>query len=268
MPNPSWIKNYVGTLHIVPYGRYRGDCPICSRTNTFSVTDTGFERLWFCFHADCDAKGSTGVQLTKENSKVAFKDRTTIKEEKKEASEFEIPDTFVPLSRSIHAENYVKRVGSYNAYLSGMADIRYDFHQNRVVFLVKSLSNGRVVDATGRSLTNRKPKWKRYGNNKLPFICGKGDNVFIVEDCPSACSVANLTTGVALMGTSLLDEHIEVVKQFKKVYVALDKDAIHKAILLIRKLRNYVPTKLIVLNKDLKDMNEGERNELIKRYIN
>ena len=70
------------------------------------------------------------------------------------------------------------------------------------------------------------------------------------------------------MGTSLLDEHIEIVKQFKKVYVALDKDATSKAILMVRKLRNYVPTKLIVLNKDLKDMNEGERNELIKQYIN
>ena len=70
------------------------------------------------------------------------------------------------------------------------------------------------------------------------------------------------------MGTSLLDEHIEIIKKFKKVYVALDKDATSKAISLIRKLRNYVPTKLIVLNKDLKDMNRGERDEFIKRYIN
>ena len=70
------------------------------------------------------------------------------------------------------------------------------------------------------------------------------------------------------MGTSLLDEHIEIIKKFKKVYVALDKDETSKAISLIRKLRNYVPTKLIVLNKDLKDMNRGERDEFIKRYIN
>ena len=89
-----------------------------------------------------------------------------------------------------------------------------------------------------------------------------------MEDCPSACSVSGLTTGLALMGTSLLDEHIEIIKKFKKVYVALDKDATSKAISLIRKLRNYVPTKLIVLNKDLKDMNRGERDEFIKRYIN
>jgi DNA primase len=260
----NWIKNYVGNLHIVHNGRYRGDCPLCGRVNTFSVTDTGFERLWYCFHVDCHTKGSTGVQLTKENSKVAFKEKITSTEIN---SEFEIPNTFVSLSRNKQAEDYVKKVGSYEAYLSGLTDIRYDLQQDRVVYLVKSISNGRVVDATGRALTNRKPKWRRYGDNKSPFVCGTTDNVFVVEDCPSACSVSGLTTGLALMGTTLLDEHIEVIRNYKKVYIALDKDATGKAILLMKKLRNYVPTKLIVLNKDLKDMQIGERNEFIRRYI-
>jgi len=260
----NWIKNYVGNLHIVHNGRYRGDCPLCGRINTFSVTDTGFERLWYCFHADCHTKGSTGVQLTKENSKIAFKEKITSTETN---DEFEIPDTFVSLSRSKQAEEYVKKVGSYEAYLSGLADIRYDLQQDRVVYLVKSLSNGRVVDATGRSLTNRKPKWRRYGNSKQPFLCGESRLICIVEDCPSACSVSNNIKGLAIMGTTLLDEHVDVVKQFEKVYIALDKDATGKAILLMKKLRNYVPTKLIVLNKDLKDMQIGERNEFIRRYI-
>ena len=101
----NWIKNYVGNLHIVHNGRYRGDCPLCGRVNTFSVTDTGFERLWYCFHADCHTKGSTGVQLTKENSKVAFKEKITSTETN---DEFEIPNTFVSLSRSKQAEEYVK----------------------------------------------------------------------------------------------------------------------------------------------------------------
>ena len=261
----NWVKSYVGNLYIVPYGRYRGDCPVCGRIHTFSVTDTGLERLWFCFHADCDVKGSTGVQLTKDNSKVAFKQR--IEKEEKKTTEFEIPNTFVSLSRNIKAEQYLKKVGSYDAYLSGLADIRYDFQQDRVVFLVKSINNGRVVDATGRSLSNRKPKWRRYGNSRNPFICGTSRTILIVEDCPSACSVSFFVSGLSLMGTSLLDEHIETIKQFKKVYVALDKDATSKAILLVRKLRNYVPTKLIVLNKDIKDMSRGERDEFIRRRI-
>jgi DNA primase len=70
------------------------------------------------------------------------------------------------------------------------------------------------------------------------------------------------------MGTTLLDEHMDVITKYKKVYVALDKDATSKAYMMIRKLRNYVPTKLIVLNKDLKDMEKGERNDFIRRYIN
>ena len=261
----NWINNYVGNLHIVHNGRYRGDCPLCGRINTFSVTDTGFERLWYCFHADCHTKGSTGVQLTKENSKVAFKEKITSTETN---DEFEIPNTFVSLSRSKQAEEYVKSVGSYEAYLSGLADIRYDLQQDRVVYLVKSISNGRVVDATGRSLTDRKPKWRRYGNSRDTFSCGNGFHGIIVEDCPSACSISHLTVGISLMGTSLLDEHIDTIRQFKKVYIALDKDATGKAILMMKKLRNYVPTKLIVLNKDLKDMQIGERNEFIRRYIN
>ena len=69
------------------------------------------------------------------------------------------------------------------------------------------------------------------------------------------------------MGTTLLDDHIDVIKKHKKVFVALDKDATSKAYMIVRKLRNYVPTRLIVLNKDLKDMERGERNEFIRRYI-
>ncbi len=259
----EWIKNYVGNLHVVSYGRFRGDCPVCHRSNTFSVTDTGFERLWYCFHADCHTKGSTGVQLTKENSKVAFKERV---EKRVDDTEFVIPDTFVSLSRSKEAEAYVKKVGSYDAYLNGLADIRYDFQQDRVVYLVKK--DGKTIDGTGRSLNGSKPKWRRYGNSRDPFLSGNGFCGIIVEDCPSACCVSDFWVGIALMGTTLLNEHIDVIKKFKKVYVALDKDATSKAYMMIRKLRNYVPTKLIVLNKDLKDMEKGERNDFIRRYIN
>jgi len=235
---------------------------VCYRHNTFSVTDTGFERLYYCFHADCHTKGSTGVQLTKENSKVAFKERFT---EQTSDTEFVVPDTFVSLSRSKEAEAYVERVGSYDAYLNGLADIRYDFQQERVVYLVKH--NNKIVDATGRSLNGRKPKWRRYGNSRYPFLSGNGFCGIIVEDCPSACSVSNIASGIGLMGTTLLDEHIDVIKKFKKVFVALDKDATSKAYMIVRKLRNYIPTRLIVLNKDLKDMERGERNEFIRRYI-
>jgi len=261
--NPRWIKGYVESLTIAPYGRFRSDCPSCGESNTFSVSDNGFERLWFCFHADCNVKGATGVSLTKENSKSAFVKREPIKEETD--IKFKIPDTFVSLSRNINAENYVKKVQSYDAYLSGLVDIRYDFQRDRVAYLVKD--GDKVVDATGRSLTSSKPKWLRYGNSKLPFVCGTRDMAFIVEDCPSSCSVSNLCTGIALMGTSLLDSHIQVIQNYKKIFVALDKDATRKAVDIVRHLSNYVPTKLVVLKKDLKNMEKEERDDFINNYI-
>jgi len=261
--SPKWLKGYVESLTIATYGRYRSDCPLCGKPNTFSVSDNGFERLWYCFHADCHTKGGTGISLTKDNSSQAFVKRQTKQEETK--VDFVIPDTFVSLSRNINAENYVKKVHSYDAYLSGLADIRYDFQRDRVVYLVKD--GDKVVDATGRSLTNSKPKWLRYGNSRYPFLCGEGGNLFIVEDCPSGCSISNLVRGLALMGTSLLDSHIQVIQNYKKIFVALDKDATRKAVDIVRHLSNYVPTKLVVLKKDLKNMEKEERDDFINDYI-
>ena len=261
--SPKWLKGYVESLTIAPYGRYRSDCPLCGKPNTFSVTDNGFERLWNCFHADCHTKGATGISLTKDNSKQAFVKRQ-IKEEVTKV-DLVIPDTFVSLSRNINAENYVKQVQSYDAYLDGMADIRYDFQRDRVVYLVKD--GDKVIDATGRSLTNSKPKWLRYGTSKMPFACGLSDNLFVVEDCPSACSVSNIVTGMALMGTSLLDSHIQVIQNYKKIFVALDRDATRKAVDIVRHLSNYVPTKLVVLKKDLKNMEREERDDFIDNNI-
>jgi len=261
--SPKWLKGYVESLTIAPYGRYRSDCPLCGKPNTFSVTDNGFERLWNCFHADCHTKGGTGISLTKDNSKQAFVKRQTKEEVTK--VDFVIPDTFVSLSRNINAENYVKEVQSYDAYLDGLADIRYDFQRDRVVYLVKD--GDKVIDATGRSLTNSKPKWLRYGTSKMPFVCGLTDNLFVVEDCPSACSISNIVTGMALMGTSLLDSHIQVIQNYKKIFVALDRDATRKAVDIVRHLSNYVPTKLVVLKKDLKNMEREERDDFIDNHI-
>ena len=261
--SPKWLKGYVESLTIAPYGRFRSDCPLCGKPNTFSVTDNGFERLWNCFHADCHTKGGTGISLTKDNSKQAFVKRQ-VKEEVTKV-DFVVPDTFVSLSRNINAENYVKEVQSYDAYLDGLADIRYDFQRDRVVYLVKD--GDKVIDATGRSLTNSKPKWLRYGTSKMPFVCGLTDNLFVVEDCPSACSISNIVTGMALMGTSLLDSHIQVIQNYKKIFVALDRDATRKAVDIVRHLSNYVPTKLVVLKKDLKNMEREERDDFIDNNI-
>ncbi len=262
----TWIKDFVTDLTIAPEGSLRLDCPACGHKNTFSVSDKQGERLWFCFHADCGTKGRTGFRLRKDIPTHPLLSKTK-PEPRPDTYEggFELPDTFVPVSRNEKATEYLKQVNAYGAYQSGAADIRYDFRMDRVAYLVKH--NNRLVDAAGRGLAGQKPKWWRYGKSGYPFVCGVGRTGVILEDCASACSVADFITGIALLGTNLLDSHLSTIKKYDRVLVALDKDATSKALSLVRKVQNHVPSGLIVLNNDLKDMTDDERKYTFRKYI-
>ena len=264
MKSPSWLQGYVESLDIQPLGRYRSDCPVCGKKNTFSVNDDGMQRLWFCFHADCNVSGRTGISLTRDFAKLAMKKQEQ-KIPKDTLTKFELPNTFVSLSRNLDAELYVKSVNAYDAYLSGRADIRYDFKRNRVAYVVKNGNN--VVDAAGRAIDGRNPKWYRYGNSSLPFCCGSSRTAIVLEDCASACSVSNLATGVALLGTNLLEPHIEMLRKYERVFVALDKDATDKAVSMVKVLCRQVPTKLMVLSRDLKNLTKEELDDFLRSHI-
>ena len=54
---------------------------------------------------------------------------------------------------------------------------------------------------------------------------------------------------------------------FAKVKNKIDRDATRKAVDIVRHLSNYVPTKLVVLKKDLKNMEREERDDFINNYI-
>lgn len=263
----NWITDFVMDLPLQPNGRLRMDCPMCGKKNTFSVGEQNGQRLYHCFHADCSASGRTGFRLTK--------DVTThpmlLKANKKSSvppavgcAAFEIPSTFVPISRSPESVAYLKRVHAYDAYLDGRVDLRFDFQRNRIVYMI---TDGRkVVDAAGRTLTGEKPKWWRYGKSGNPFVCGTGRMAIVVEDCASACCVSGLFSGVALLGTNLLDSHVAVLRKYERVFVALDKDATQKALYIVRKLQGIVPTNLMILNQDLKDMDNDTRERILAQY--
>ena len=263
--SPQWLATYVDSLDIQPLTKYRADCPVCGKKNTFSVTDDGVQRLWYCFHADCNVRGRTNITLTKEFATHALVRKLTKPTEKVVDNNFQPPSTFVSLSRNRDAELYVRRVNSYDAYLTGRANICYDFQRHRVVYMVSD--NRRTVDAVGRALNDVRPKWYRYGKSQVPFVCGNHDNVFVVEDCASACAVSNKVTGMALLGTNLLDEHVKRLQEYERVFIALDKDATDKALDMIRRLHSLVPTSLAVLQHDLKNMTDNERDEYIEERI-
>jgi hypothetical protein len=50
------------------------------------------------------------------------------------------------------------------------------------------------------------------------------------------------------------------------VFVALDKDATQKALEIVRKLQGIVPTRLMILNQDLKDMDDATRERTLAEY--
>ena len=73
--------------------------------------------------------------------------------------------------------------------------------------------------------------------------------------------------GLALLGTNLLQEHVRVLQEYERVYIALDKDATDKALDMVRRLYFLVLTSLAVLQHDLKNMMDDERDEYIEERI-
>jgi len=141
--------------------------------------------------------------------------------------------------------------------------VMYDVKEDRVVFPISH--NGVIVDATGRSIGNRLPKWKRYGKSDLPYVSGYGNVAVVVEDCVSAAVVGSLKSfvGVALLGTSLQEGHKGYLTQFSTAVIALDPDALTKNLQIAKELRGHVnDVRVLRLTDDLKYRNPGDMEKL------
>ena len=123
-----------------------------------------------------------------------------------------------------------------------------------------------MVDATGRTLSKRLPKWKRYGNSGLPYTHGCGKVAVVVEDCVSAAVVgfgSPSFVGVALLGTSLQDSHRGYLTQFSTAVIALDPDALPKTLQMAKELRGHVnDVRVLKLQDDLKYRNPTDMEKL------
>tara|TARA_R110000744_G_scaffold249313_2_gene365604 strand:- start:42 stop:821 length:780 start_codon:yes stop_codon:yes gene_type:complete len=253
------VATFVKALSIPTDETYRGDCPVCHRKNTFNVTNTIGRLLYNCYHADCTVGGTTKTgHLIQASSRT--KNQTP---QKVDLSVYN--KQWVGLDRSQRVVDYLKSVQAYHAYKNRFANIRYDVKEDRCVFLV--YKDKTLVDAVGRSLTNSKPKWKRYASSRVPFVTANDSSyLVIVEDCASACALTiSGVRGMALMGTNLLTEYLKYCKGYKLVTVALDKDASKKAMKMVHELSIHVRTKLKLIDKDIKTWTTekiiGEFNE-------
>ena len=233
------IYEYVKQLNVENGASQRLTCPMCRSYKTFTVTNNMGSLLWNCYKASCDVKGTSRVHLSAE-------DIRNMKNVSQVVTSFEMPEYITPRKHQI-----VDWCNKWGLDVDAL-ELQYDVKENRVVFPIKD--NGRIVDATGRSILNRLPKWKRYGSSDLPFSFGCGSIAIVVEDCISAGVIgSDVYVGVAVLGTSLLDSHKTFLSQFSTAIIALDPDALPKSFAFAKELRSHVKdVKILRLKDDLK----------------
>jgi hypothetical protein len=231
----------------------RMNCPVCNGIKTFSITNNMGTLLWNCYKVSCTVGGSTRVHLSVDDIKAGFKGTNTNSEDA-----FVLPQYVLPRRDMLYMNRWCARWQLDQDELNLM----YDVKEDRVVFPV--MHEGRMVDATGRTLSKRIPKWKRYGNSGLPYTHGCGKVAVVVEDCVSAAVVGyGSFVGVALLGTSLQDSHRRYLAQFSTAIIALDPDALPKTLQMAKELRGHVKdVRVLKLEDDLKYRNPTDMEKL------
>ena len=246
------IYNIVSDMDVPVGTTKRVACPNCGQ-RTFTVTNNMGSLVWNCFRASCGVKGGTRVRVSVEDIRAGFAGADDFAKQET----FDMPNYIVPHNYDI-AEIAMELYGLNATALGLMHDVK----ENRMVFPI--VHEGKVVDATGRSLGKRLPKWRRYGKSGLPYTSGCGNVAVVVEDCLSAAVVGYGTfVGVALLGTSLQESHKRYLSQFSTAIIALDPDALPKTLVMAKELRGYVnDVRVLRLPDDLKYRNPTDMENL------
>ena len=246
------IYNIVSDMDVPVGTTKRVACPNCGQ-RTFTVTNNMGSLVWNCFRASCGVKGGTRVRVSVEDIRAGFAGADAFAKQET----FDMPNYIVPHNYDI-AEIAMELYGLNATALGLMHDVK----ENRMVFPI--VHEGKVVDATGRSLGKRLPKWRRYGKSGLPYTSGCGNVAVVVEDCLSAAVVGYGTfVGVALLGTSLQESHKRYLSQFSTAIIALDPDALPKTLVMAKELRGYVnDVRVLRLTDDLKYRNPTDMENL------
>lgn len=232
----------------------RVDCPICNGKKTFTITNHMGSLLWNCYKASCNTKGGKRVSLTADDIRASLTPETI----ESKAQEWDMPEYLV--YHPPYTQAFAEKWKLPNDVVH---DLMYDILDKRAVFPI--YDNYKCVDAIGRALGNKLPKWKRYSNSDLPYTYGCGTVAVVVEDCISAAVVGEIDVyvGVAVLGTSLSNVHKRYLSQFSTAIIALDPDALPKTMSFAKELRQYVETvKVLKLTDDLKYRNETDLNNL------
>ena len=247
------IRDFVDDLDVENGATVRRNCPVCDGFKTFTVTNKNGMIVWNCYKAGCFVHGGTRTYLSVDDI------RNTIRMREDNDPVWNKPDYIVQGCK--HAD--LQRFLNSWSLQSMQPRPLYDVKEHRIVF---PIFKGRtMVDGAGRSLTERLPKWKRYGESGLPYVYGSERVAVIVEDAISAAVVGSTCscTGVALLGTSLQSAHKKPLAQYAKLIVALDPDALPKTLGIAQELRSiHSEVSVLRLSDDLKYRNPRDIQNL------
>lgn len=199
---------------------------------------------------DCHVSGIHDTDMTAEEI-MNLMSKTVKQTRQQEAETMEIP-VFVVKPTSFH-DKFHRFTKRYGLAIGGLL---YDVKDERVVFPIKH--KGRIIDAIGRAVGKKRfPKWYRYSGEANYFTMGSGKTLLIVEDVVSACVAWQEfpdITSMAILGTQLTTNHLEKIREYNKVIIALDPDAAKKTIQYRREIEQWtgVPTKALSLFDDIK----------------
>lgn len=245
------IRSFLGTLDIQDGDAVRMTCPSCRSRNTFSCYKDGSDYIYNCFKLSCGLRGAYTVGMTAAEIKLRMNQVKPTKN--KELQALVYPEYVVqPASNHVMLHNFVEK---YDLQHEGLM---YDVKDRRAVFPIHY--NGRLLDAVGRALDGAIPKWYRYSGNAEFFTKRTNpdaDVAVVVEDVISAIKVAHFApsaVGFAILGTSINVAIMQQLSDYRKVIIALDRDAIHKTIQYKREVELWtgLPTKALLLDDDIK----------------
>ena len=262
------ILSYVEDLDLSDGQKHRGKCPECGRSNTFTATNQMGKLVWNCYANSCSLSGAKNIPMSVDEIRKRMKEFKIDTDDKtvnvKLPEVFSLPEwvkPYTPYDSDLDdspkgiVDKFCERYGLWAEDL----ELHYDIKENRIVFPVQD--DGKLVDAVGRAIDDSVvPKWKRYGTYAEGFIRGQHQLAIVVEDVVSACVIETLgATGVAILGTTLNANHIEALRGFKRVIVALDPDAAEKTIAYTKMLKsNGVQALALKLLDDIKYRREED----------
>lgn len=246
----SWQKQRALASDLTTHGDYRGDCPFCGGKNTYTATIGSGSLKWNCYKMDCHVSGIYDTDMTAEEI-MKLMSKTVKQTRQQEAETMEIP-VYVVKPTAFHDKfhRFTKRYGL------AVGGLLYDVKDERVVFPIKH--KGRIIDAIGRAVGKKRfPKWYRYSGEANYFTMGSGRKLLIVEDVVSAIVAWQEfpdITSMAILGTQLTTNHLEKIREYNKVIIALDPDAAKKTIQYRREIEQWtgIPTFALSLFDDIK----------------